>query len=81
VIVGHNNDVTLYRELIRNGVSEYIVAPVSIADLMNVDLHDLFVDPDAEPLGRSVALSAPRAASAPRRLLTIVSWAISTLFQ
>ena len=31
VVIGHVNDVTLYRDLIRNGISEYMVAPVSMA--------------------------------------------------
>ena len=32
VVIGHYNDVWLYRELIRFGVSEYVVAPTSLAD-------------------------------------------------
>ena len=28
VIIGHYNDVMLYRELMKNGISEYMVAPV-----------------------------------------------------
>ena len=31
VVIGHYNDVWLYRELIRSGVSEYVVAPISMA--------------------------------------------------
>jgi pilus assembly protein CpaE len=53
VIIGHNNDVTLYRELIKNGISEYMVAPVTIADLMNV-VHAVRRSGSrtARPLGR-----------------------------
>jgi pilus assembly protein CpaE len=80
VIVGHNNDVTLYRELIRNGISEYIVAPVTIADLMNV-VSTLFVDPDAEPLGRSVAFVGAKGGVGSSTIAHNVSWAVSTLFQ
>ena len=29
IVIGHVNDVILYRELIKNGVSEYLVAPIT----------------------------------------------------
>lgn len=80
VIIGHQNDVTLYRELIRNGISEYIVAPVMIADLMGV-VSSLFVDPDAEPLGRSVAFVGAKGGVGSSTIAHNVSWAMSTLFQ
>ncbi|TCD16424.1 AAA family ATPase [Oricola cellulosilytica] len=80
VIVGHQNDVTLYRELIRNGISEYIVAPVAIADLMNV-VSTLFVDPDADPLGKTVAFVGAKGGVGSSTIAHNVSWAISTLFQ
>ncbi|MEO0498748.1 MAG: AAA family ATPase [Pseudomonadota bacterium] len=54
VVVGHVNDVTLYRELIQRGVSEYMVAPVDLPDMLT-EISTLFVDPEAEPLGRFVA--------------------------
>ena len=34
VVVGHVNDVVLYRELLKRGVSDYIVAPVTPVGLM-----------------------------------------------
>ena len=54
VVIGHYNDVGLYRELIRSGISEYVVAPVSMADIVAV-VASIFVDPESEPIGRSVA--------------------------
>ena len=33
IVVGHRNDITVYRELISNGVSDYLVAPLSMAIL------------------------------------------------
>ena len=50
VIIGHYNDVWLYRELVKSGISEYVVAPVSLADVVGV-ISSIFVNPDAEPLG------------------------------
>ena len=54
VVIGHYNDVGLYRELIRSGISEYVVAPISMADVVSV-ISTIFVDPDADPIGRSIA--------------------------
>lgn len=79
VIIGHHNDVALYRELVRSGISEYMVAPVTIADLMNT-ISTLFVNPDAEPLGRSVAFIGAKGGVGASTIAHNVSWAISTLF-
>lgn len=80
VIVGHVNDVTLYRELIRNGVSEYIVAPVSMADIIGV-ISTIFVDPDAEPLGRSIAFVGAKGGVGSSTLAHNCAWSISHLFE
>src|SRR6218665_3530153 len=36
IVLGHVNDVVLYRELIRSGVSEYIVLPTSAQAIVSV---------------------------------------------
>ena len=79
VIIGHQNDVALYRELVRNGVSEYIVAPVSLADLIGV-ISAIFVDPDAEPLGRTIAFVGAKGGVGSSTLAHNSAFAISTLF-
>lgn len=80
VIIGHFNDVTLYRELIKNGIAEYLVAPVTISDLMSV-VTRIFVDPDAEPLGRSIAFVGAKGGVGSSTIAHNVGWAISTLFK
>lgn len=54
VVVGRINDVQLYRELARRGVSEYIVAPVEPVQLIST-ISDLYAEPGADPLGRTIA--------------------------
>jgi pilus assembly protein CpaE len=80
VVIGHLNDVWLYRELIRNGVSEYVVAPVSLADIVAV-VSNIFVDPDAEPLGRSLAFIGAKGGVGSSTIAHNCAWAISTLFE
>lgn len=79
VIVGHVNDVSLYRDLVRNGVSEYIVAPVSMADVIGV-ISTIFVDPDAAPLGRSIAFVGAKGGVGSSTLAHNCAWSISSLF-
>ncbi len=55
VVIGHVNDVVLYRELVRRGISEYIIAPVAVLDVVKA-ISDLFCAPGAEPVGRTIAV-------------------------
>ncbi|MER2534217.1 MAG: CpaE family protein [Rhizobiaceae bacterium] len=80
VVIGHYNDVGLYRELVRSGVSEYVVAPVSMADVVSV-ISTIFVDPDAEPIGRSIAFIGAKGGVGSSTIAHNVSWAVSSLFK
>lgn len=80
VVVGHYNDVGLYRELIRNGISEYVVAPVSMADVVSV-IATIFVDPEAAPIGRSIAFVGAKGGTGSSTIAHNVGWAISSLFR
>jgi pilus assembly protein CpaE len=80
VVIGHYNDVGLYRELIRNGISEYVVAPVSMADIVSV-IATIFVDPDADPIGRSIAFIGAKGGTGSSTIAHNVGWAISSLFR
>jgi pilus assembly protein CpaE len=55
VVVGRTNDVTLYRELVRRGVSDYLIAPVGTLDVVRA-ICGLFSAPDAKPVGRIIAV-------------------------
>ncbi|MDO9417859.1 CpaE family protein [Pararhizobium sp.] len=79
VIIGRYNDIPLYRDLIRNGISEYIVAPVSMADVLAV-ISSIFVDPEAEPLGRSIAFIGAKGGTGSSTLAHNCAWGVSNLF-
>jgi len=55
VIIGRMNDVALYRELVRRGVSDYLISPVNTLQVVRA-VCGLFTAPDAEPVGRIVAV-------------------------
>lgn len=76
VIVGRVNDVELYRELIRRGVSEYLVAPVSPLHLIEV-ISGLYLAPDAEPIGRVIGFVAARGGAGSSTLAHNAAWTIA----
>src|SRR5580693_8517053 len=55
IIIGRINDVALYRELVRRGVSDYLIAPVSPLQAVRA-VCGLFSAPDAKPVGRIIAV-------------------------
>jgi pilus assembly protein CpaE len=80
VVIGHYNDVGLYRELIRSGISEYVVAPISMADMVSV-ISTIFVDPDSDPIGRSIAFIGAKGGVGSSTIAHNVAWTMSTLFE
>ncbi|WP_189342051.1 MULTISPECIES: CpaE family protein [unclassified Mesorhizobium] len=80
VVIGHYNDVGLYRELIRSGISEYVVAPVSMSDIVSV-VSSIFVDPESEPIGRSIAFIGAKGGVGSSTIAHNAAWAMSSLFK
>ena len=54
VVIGAANDITLYRELMRRGVSEYLVPPLKPLQFVR-SISNLYADPSAPFLGRQIA--------------------------
>ena len=59
IVAGPSNDVTLYREMIRQGVCEYIVTPTAPMQLIEA-IAGAYEDPSAQPNGKSVAVYGVR---------------------
>lgn len=59
VVIGAHNDISLYRELMRQGVSEYVVAPVTPLPLIKT-IASLFNDPETPFIGRAIAFVGAR---------------------
>ncbi len=55
IIIGRMNDVALYRDLVRRGVSDYLIAPVGALQVVRA-VCGLFSAPDAKPVGRIIAV-------------------------
>jgi pilus assembly protein CpaE len=79
VVIGHYNDIALYRELIRNGISEYMVLPVAMPDIM-MAMAAIFVDPESEPIGRSIAFIGSKGGTGSSTIAHNCAFGISNLF-
>jgi pilus assembly protein CpaE len=55
IVIGRMNDVTLYRDLVRRGVSDYLISPVGVLQIVRA-VCGLFSAPDAKPVGRVIAV-------------------------
>jgi len=55
VVVGRVNDIILYRELVRRGVSDYVVAPLAPLDIV-ASVSGLYGSVDAKPVGKIVGV-------------------------
>ncbi len=76
VVVGRVNDVELYRELIRRGVSEYLVAPVSPLHMIEV-ISGIYLSPEATPVGRVVSFVGARGGVGSSTIAHNVAWSIA----
>jgi pilus assembly protein CpaE len=68
------NDVRLYRELVRRGVSDYLIAPIGVIDLVR-SLSGLFTVPDAKPVGRTIAVVGAKGGVGSSTISHNVAWA------
>lgn len=73
VVIGHVNDVILYRELIRQGVSEYIVAPLMPLQLIET-ISTLYRSEKATPIGRIIAFMGAKGGSGSSSICHNCAW-------
>ena len=76
VVIGHVNDVQLYRDLIRRGVSEYLIAPLEPLDVLRT-LSELYIAPEARNLGRVIAVMGAKGGVGASTVAHHISWAIA----
>ena len=76
IVIGRVNDVTLYRELTRRGVSDYLIAPVGTIDVVRA-VCGLFSAPDAKPVGRIIAVVGAKGGVGASTVAHNIGWAIA----
>jgi pilus assembly protein CpaE len=76
IVIGRFNDILLYRELMKRGVSEYLMAPVRAIDVVGA-VCGLFSAPDAKPVGRILAVVGAKGGVGASTIAHNIAWAIA----
>ena len=76
IVIGRTNDVQLYRELVRRGVSDYVLAPLHPLDIVR-SICNLFSAPEAAAVGRIIAVVGAKGGVGASTIAHNVAWAIA----
>ncbi len=76
VVVGRMNDIATYRRLLSLGIGDYLVGPVTPAQLA-ASIETLFADPSAAPKGRLIAFIGTRGGVGSSTLAHNTAWMLS----
>jgi len=76
VVIGRLNDVVLYRELLRRGVNDYLIAPIGTIDVVR-SICGLFSAPDAKAVGRIIAVIGAKGGVGASTVAHNVAWAVA----
>jgi len=76
IVIGRANDITLYRELVRRGISDYLIAPVAVLDVVRA-VSSLFGAPGAKPVGRTIAVVGAKGGVGASTVAHNIAWSIA----
>ena len=76
IVIGRLNDINFYRELVRRGVSDYSIAPVTALDVVR-SVCGLFSTPEAKAVGRIIAIVGAKGGVGASTIAHNVAWAIA----
>lgn len=80
IVVGHVNDIVLYRDLLKRGVSEYLIEPVSPLQLMEA-VSNLYNNPETEPVGHVYAFVGAKGGVGSSTVCHNAAWALSEVLR
>ena len=80
IVIGRHNDVFLYRELLKRGVSEYLVTPVEPLALME-SISNLYNNPDTDPVGHVFAFIGAKGGVGSSTVCHNVGWTLSEVLK
>ena len=80
VVIGHMNDVMLYRELLKRGVSEYLIAPVTPMQFIE-SLSNLYNNPATDPVGNVIAFIGAKGGVGSSTVCHNAAWAMSEVLK
>jgi pilus assembly protein CpaE len=80
VVIGRTNDVVLYRELLKRGVSEYLISPIGPLQFID-SLSSLYNDPDTDPVGNVIAFIGAKGGVGSSTVCHNSAWAMSEILK
>jgi pilus assembly protein CpaE len=80
LVIGKANDVVLYRELLKRGVSEYLIGPIEAIQIME-SISNLYNDPQSDPVGHVIAFVGAKGGVGSSTICHNVSWSISEVLK
>lgn len=78
-LVGRSNDIELYRTLIREGISDYLIGPLTTEQFLQ-SFRDTFTEADAAQAGRVIAFAGARGGVGSSVLAHHVGFALTQLY-
>jgi pilus assembly protein CpaE len=76
IVIGGSNDISLYREMIRQGVNEYLVAPLNPLQVIEA-IASLYHGPATAPIGKIFAFVGARGGTGSSTIAHNAAWAIA----
>ncbi|MEL6857261.1 MAG: AAA family ATPase [Pseudomonadota bacterium] len=76
MVIGNTNDISLYRQLMARGVSEYLVPPIAPVQVVR-SISQLFADPDAPFVGKSISVIGAKGGVGASTIAHNLAWALS----
>ncbi len=80
IVIGHENDIALYRALTARGISDYVVAPFQVLSFIQHVSH-LYNSPSAEALGRVIAVVGAKGGVGASNISHNLAWSISRVLE
>jgi pilus assembly protein CpaE len=76
IVIGHENDIALYRALVTRGVSDYLVAPLEVLDFIQ-RVSILYNGSNAEAVGRVIAVVGAKGGVGASNISHNLAWSIA----
>lgn len=79
LMIGASNDVSLYRDLMRQGISEYLVTPIDVMGIIGT-ISDIYSEESEEKLGQSYAFVGAKGGVGSSTIAHNIAWTMARSF-
>jgi pilus assembly protein CpaE len=80
LVIGRVNDVILYRELLKRGVGEYLIAPIQPIQIME-SISTLYNNPQSDPVGNVLAFIGAKGGVGSSTICHNTGWVLSEILK